>query len=196
MDKSLGTLWRFCGPFSNSQRPNPYPYSLLPTLTPQTMLDAHIHNCFRVSTLYRLGGGRSARKFQKGCTVLRGNREMTEKYEYCSSYCPKDFCPGLSESWFWGKRLLSSFFLCFLGILETSSWSHAIIMTFETISSTYSKFLQGNSLISHIGPTPLNWSPVQRKLVRHDVSSIVHSTRSQKHSVLSIFATNSLRKHG
>ena len=30
-------------------------------------------------------GGKTARKFQKGCTVLRGNREMTEKYEY---YCP------------------------------------------------------------------------------------------------------------
>ena len=28
------------------------------------------------------GGGRTARKFRKGCTVLRGNREMTEKYEY------------------------------------------------------------------------------------------------------------------
>ena len=62
--------------------------------------------------------------------------------------------------------------------------------------SQHSKFSQGNSLISHIGePTPLNWSRVQRKVVRHNVSSIAHSTRSQKHSVLSIFVTNSLRKH-
>ena len=43
-----------------------------PPLTPQTML-----NFFRVSTLYRVGGGRTARKFRKGCTVLRG----TEKWQ-------------------------------------------------------------------------------------------------------------------
>ena len=35
--------------------------------------------------------------------------------------------------------------------------------------SQHSKFLQGNSLISHIGPIPLSWSRVRRKLVRHDV---------------------------
>ena len=45
---------------------------------------------FRVSTLYRVGGGRTARKFQKGCTVLWGKREMTEKYEYCSTV-PRTF---------------------------------------------------------------------------------------------------------
>ena len=49
-----------------------------PPLTPQTMLDACIQNFFRVSTLYRVGGGRTARKFRKRCTVLRGNREITE----------------------------------------------------------------------------------------------------------------------
>ena len=59
-------------------------------LTPQTMLDASIQNFFRVSTLYRVGGGRTSRNFQNGCTVLRGNREMTEKYEYCSTV-PKTF---------------------------------------------------------------------------------------------------------
>ena len=36
-----------------------------PPLTPQTMLDACIQNFFRVSTLYRVGGGRTARKFRK-----------------------------------------------------------------------------------------------------------------------------------
>ena len=36
------------------------------------------------------GGGRSARQFRKGCTVLRGNRQMTEKYDYCSTV-PKTF---------------------------------------------------------------------------------------------------------
>ena len=61
-----------------------------PPLTPQTMLDACIQNFFRVSTLYRVGGGRTARKFRKRCTVLRGNREITEKYEYCSTV-PRTF---------------------------------------------------------------------------------------------------------
>ena len=64
-----------------------------PSLPPQTMLDACIQNLFRVSTLYRVGwggGGRTARKFWKWCTVLRGIREMTEKYEYCSTV-PRTF---------------------------------------------------------------------------------------------------------
>ena len=61
-----------------------------PALTPQTMLDACIQNFFRVSTLYRVGGGRIARKFRKWCTVLRGNWEITEKYEYCSTV-PRTF---------------------------------------------------------------------------------------------------------
>ena len=46
-----------------------------PPLTPQTTLDACIQNFFQVSTLYRVGGGRTTRKLRKGCTVLRGNRE-------------------------------------------------------------------------------------------------------------------------
>ena len=73
-------LGHFCvsGVFSNSHRPTP-------SLTPQTMLDACIQNFFRVSILYRVGGGRTAREFRKGFTVLRGNREMTEKYEYWST---------------------------------------------------------------------------------------------------------------
>ena len=61
-----------------------------PPLTPQTMLDTCIHNFFRVSTLYRVGRRRTARRFRKRCTVLRGNREMTERYEYCSTV-PRTF---------------------------------------------------------------------------------------------------------
>ena len=61
-----------------------------PPLTPQTMLDACIHNFFRVSTLYGVGGGRTARKFRKGCTVLWGNREMRETNEYCTTV-PRTF---------------------------------------------------------------------------------------------------------
>ena len=49
------------------------------------MLDACIQNFSRVSTLYRVGGGRTAREFRKGCTVLRGTQEMTDQYEYCST---------------------------------------------------------------------------------------------------------------
>ena len=62
-----------------------------PPLIPQTILDACIQNFFfRVSTLYRVGGGRTTRKFRKRCTVLRGNGEITEKYEYCGSV-PRTF---------------------------------------------------------------------------------------------------------
>ena len=82
MDKSLGTLLPFWGIFQFTH----------------TMLDACIQNFFRVSTLYRSwGGGRTARKFRKGCTVLRGNRQMTEKYEYCSTI-PRTFVRDCSLS--------------------------------------------------------------------------------------------------
>ena len=59
-------------------------------LTPETTLHTCIQKFFRVSTLYRVGWGRNARKFRKGCTILRGNREMTEIYEYCSTV-PRTF---------------------------------------------------------------------------------------------------------
>ena len=64
------------------------------------MLDACILNLFRVSssTLYRVGGGRTARKFRKWCTVLRGNRQMTEKYEYRSTV-PRTFVQDCSLIW-------------------------------------------------------------------------------------------------
>ena len=55
-----------------------------PPLTPQTMLDVCIQNFLRVSTLYRVGEENS-KKIPKRCTVLRGNQEMREKYEYCST---------------------------------------------------------------------------------------------------------------
>ena len=72
MGKSLGTLLR-CWVHTD----------LTPPLTPQTMLDECIQNLFPVSTLYRVGGGRNARKFRKGCTVVRGNGEIKKKFEYC-----------------------------------------------------------------------------------------------------------------
>ena len=81
--KSWGTF-AFLGHFPIHTGPTP-------PLTPQTMLDGCIQNFFRdFSTLYRVGGGRTARKCRKGCTVLRGNQEMTEKYEYCHTV-PRTF---------------------------------------------------------------------------------------------------------
>ena len=73
-------LGHFCvsGAFSNSHKSNPSPH---PT---NNVARVFIQNFF-LSTLYRVGGVRTARQFRKGCTVLRGNREMTEKQEYCST---------------------------------------------------------------------------------------------------------------
>ena len=68
-----------------------------PPLTPQTMLDACIQNFFGVSTLYKVEGGRTARKFRKGCPVLRGKREMTEKYGYRSTV-PRTFVQDCSKN--------------------------------------------------------------------------------------------------
>ena len=60
-------LGHFCisGTFFNSHSSNPS------WLTPQTMLYKPIQ-----TTLYRMGGGRTTKKFRKGCTVLRQNREL------------------------------------------------------------------------------------------------------------------------
>jgi len=91
MDKSIGTLLRFWGVFQCIQ-------AHLPPLTQQTMLDACIQNFLRVSTLYRVGRGRTARKFRKGCTVLTGNREMTGKYEYYSTL-PRNFVQDCRLNW-------------------------------------------------------------------------------------------------
>ena len=64
-----------------------------PPLTPQTMLDACIQNVFRVSTLYRVGGGRTARNFRKGCTI--NSEQRNDRKVRKLQYCPKDFYPGL-----------------------------------------------------------------------------------------------------
>ena len=107
MDKSLETL-AFLGRFTIHTGPTP-------PLTPQTMLDACIQNFFRVSTLYRVGWGRTARKFRKGRTVLRGNREMTEKYEYCSTV-PRTFVQD------WSFNHFISYLVCWSegsGLLES-----------------------------------------------------------------------------
>ena len=73
--------WDTCisGAFSNSHgsNPSPHPTNNVGRVYPEFF--------FRVSTFYRVGGRRTVGKFRKGCTVLGGNREMAEKYEYCST---------------------------------------------------------------------------------------------------------------
>ena len=106
MDKSLGTLLSFWGVFQFTQ--------VQPLPSPPKQCWTRVS---RVATLYRVGGGRTERKFRKGCPILRGNREITEKYEYCSTV-PRTFCPGL-----WLLRRLMMFSLVFLlAICDPSSY--------------------------------------------------------------------------
>ena len=86
-----------------------------PSLAQQTMLDASIQNFFRVSTSYRVKGGRTAKNFRTGCTALRENREMTEKNEYCSTV-PRTFFQDCMNPGF-GEKVCFSFFLRLSGIL-------------------------------------------------------------------------------
>ena len=86
IDKSLGTRLHFWGVFQCTQsNPSPYPTNNVGRVYPEFLPS--------FSFVYGEGGGggeRNARKFRKGCTVLRGNREMTEKYEYWSTV-PRTF---------------------------------------------------------------------------------------------------------
>ena len=85
--------FRVSGAFFNANRSNP-------PFTPQTMLDECIQNFLRDSTLYRVGEEELQENFEKD-PLFRGNREMTEKYEYCGTV-PRTFVqdclnPGLGE---------------------------------------------------------------------------------------------------
>ena len=83
MDKSLGTLLRFWGVFQFTQdQPLPSPHKQC------WMHASRIFSKFQLCI--RWGEGELQENFQKGCTVLRGKREMTEKYEYCSTV-PRTF---------------------------------------------------------------------------------------------------------
>ena len=96
MDKSLGTLLRFWGVFQFTQvQPLPSPHKQCWTRVSRIF--------FRVSTLYKVGGGRTARKFRKGGTVLRRNRQMTEKYEYRSTV-PRTFVQDCSIRYYGASR--------------------------------------------------------------------------------------------
>ena len=49
----------------------------------------------QVSNLHRMGGGKTAGKFQKVCNAFLGNQEITEGYEYCITV-PRSFVPDCS----------------------------------------------------------------------------------------------------
>ena len=98
MDKSLGTLLRFWGVFQYTQsNPSAYPTNNVGRVYPEFLPS--------FSFVYGEGGGgggeRNPKKFRKGCTVLRGNREMTEKYEYWSTF-PRTLS-GIVDWLWWGR---------------------------------------------------------------------------------------------
>ena len=96
-----------------------YFISPTPSFTPQTMLDACIQNFFRVSILYRVGGGGEG-ELQENFDMMHclwGNLEMTEKYEYCS-IAPRTLPRIVWILIFGGKSLFSSFFLHFYCIVS------------------------------------------------------------------------------
>ena len=74
--KVLGHF-RVSGAFSNSHRSNPSPH-------PTNSVERVYLEFFSEFQLC-IGWGEGELQFWKVCTVLTGNREMTEKYEYCST---------------------------------------------------------------------------------------------------------------
>ena len=81
MDKSLGTLLHFWGVFQ---------FKLVQTLpSPHKQCWTLVSRFFFPSFNFVLGEGgggeRTATKFRKGCTVLRGDQEMTENTKYYST---------------------------------------------------------------------------------------------------------------
>ena len=87
--KVLGHF-RVSGAFSNSHRSNPFPHL--------TNSVARVYLEFFFEFQLCIGWGEGELQV---CTVLRGNREMTEKYEY-SSTVPRTFvqdCRPVTMSW-------------------------------------------------------------------------------------------------
>ena len=91
MEKSLGTLLRFWGVFRFTPVQNlPSPQNNVGRVYPEFF--------FRVSTLYRVGGGgggRTAGKFRKGFSALFYEGTQNDRKIWVLQYCPKDFCPWL-----------------------------------------------------------------------------------------------------
>ena len=95
MDKSPGTLLRFWGVFQFTQvQPLPSPHKQCCTPVSRIFFSE-----FRLCIGWGGSGGREncEKISKKKCTVWRGNREMTEKYEYCSTV-PRTFVQDCSFS--------------------------------------------------------------------------------------------------
>ena len=75
------------GALSNSHRSNPSPH-------PTNNVGRVYPEFFPIFNFVLGGGGGGGGELQE-CTVLRGNREMTEKYEYCSTV-PRTFVQDCS----------------------------------------------------------------------------------------------------
>ena len=66
---------------------------LIPPLTPQTILDECIQNFSEFQLCMGWGERELHENFEKD-TLRRGNRGMTEKYEYCSTV-PRTFVQAI-----------------------------------------------------------------------------------------------------
>ena len=111
MDKSLEALLRFWGVFQFTQvQPLPSPHKQCWTRVSRTFSE--------IQLCVGWGEGELEENFENDA-VLRGSREITGKYAYCITV-PRTFVHDCLNPGFGGKSLFSSFFLPFLGILETS----------------------------------------------------------------------------
>ena len=153
MDKSLRTL-AFLGRFPMHAGPTP-------PLTPQKMLDACTQNFFQVSTLDRVRGGRTTRKCRKGCTVLRRNREMTEKYKYCS-IVPRTFVQDCSS------------FLPFIFLFRLSSSSLIAVISSSRSRRNWKKYR--NNKTPHPSLLRRNFTKQWRRGQRQKATSLVSKT--------------------
>ena len=79
----------------------------LPPFTPQTMLNGVSRTFSKFQLCIGWGKGELQENFKKDALFKREPRN--DRKIWILQYCPKDFCPGLSESWFWGKK--SVFFI-------------------------------------------------------------------------------------
>ena len=87
MDKSLGTLY-ISRAFSNSHKSNPSPH---PTINVGRVYPEFFS---RVSTLCRVGRGRTAKKILKRMHYFM-REPRNERKIWIVQHCPKDFCPRL-----------------------------------------------------------------------------------------------------
>ena len=113
-----------------------YFISPTPSFTPQTMLDACIQNFFRVSILYRVGGGgggRTARKFWYDALFMREPRN--DRKIWILQYCPKDFAQDCLNPDFWEKKSVFFIFPALLLYCFFPKWNkkYAVIHFFAIV---------------------------------------------------------------